>query len=158
MELCSMLCGSPNGRGVWGRMDTCICMAEFTTHLKLSQRCLLVSYTSLQNKKFKKAKKKKETTNPKGFSSAPSCKECRRHKIRFNPWVGKIPWRRAWQPPSILSWRIPWTAEPGRATVHGVEKSRTRLKQLSTQPKDRYGIDSVKMAVTDTLENAVLFL
>ena len=27
-ELCSMLCGSLDGRGVWGRMDTCICMVE----------------------------------------------------------------------------------------------------------------------------------
>ena len=27
---------------------------------------------------------------------------------------------------SILAWRIPWTEEPGRATVHGVPKSRTR--------------------------------
>ena len=29
-ELCSMLCGSLGGRGggVWGRMDTCMCMAE----------------------------------------------------------------------------------------------------------------------------------
>ena len=27
-ELCSMLWGSLDGRGVWGRMDTCICMAE----------------------------------------------------------------------------------------------------------------------------------
>ena len=29
-ELCSMLCGSLDGREVWGRMDTCICicMAE----------------------------------------------------------------------------------------------------------------------------------
>ena len=24
-----MLCGSLDGRGVWGKMDTCICMAEF---------------------------------------------------------------------------------------------------------------------------------
>ena len=30
---------------------------------------------------------------------------------RFNPWVGKVPWRRAWQP--TLVWRIPWTEEPG---------------------------------------------
>ena len=29
MELCSMLCGSLDGKGDWGRMDTCICMAEF---------------------------------------------------------------------------------------------------------------------------------
>ena len=27
-ELCSMLHGSLDGRGVWGRIDTCICMAE----------------------------------------------------------------------------------------------------------------------------------
>ena len=27
-ELCSMLSGSVEGRGVWGRMDICICMAE----------------------------------------------------------------------------------------------------------------------------------
>ena len=26
-ELCSMLCGSLDGRGVWGRMDLCICAA-----------------------------------------------------------------------------------------------------------------------------------
>ena len=28
MELCSVLCGSLDGKGVWGRMDTCICTAE----------------------------------------------------------------------------------------------------------------------------------
>ena len=28
MELCSMLCGSLDRREIWGRMDTCICMAE----------------------------------------------------------------------------------------------------------------------------------
>ena len=29
-ELCSILCGGLHGRGVWGRMDTCmyVCMAE----------------------------------------------------------------------------------------------------------------------------------
>ena len=45
----------------------------------------------------------------------PSC-QCRRHRRPgFYPWVGKIPWRRARQPTpaSILSWRIPWTGEPG---------------------------------------------
>ena len=33
----------------------------------------------------------------------PAC-QCRRQKrLRFNPWVGKIPWRRAWQPtPAFL--------------------------------------------------------
>ena len=28
---------------------------------------------------------------------------------------------------SILAWRIPWTEEPGQATVRGVAKSWTRL-------------------------------
>ena len=33
---------------------------------------------------------------------APTC-QCRRHKRRgFDPWVGKIPWRRAWQPTAVF--------------------------------------------------------
>ena len=41
----------------------------------------------------------------------PTC-QCQRHKRhRFDPWVGKIPWRRAWQPAPILAWRISWTGE-----------------------------------------------
>ena len=37
---------------------------------------------------------------------------------------------------SILAWRITWTEEPGRlAAVHGVAKSQTGLKQLSTHTK-----------------------
>ena len=28
MELYSMLCGSLDGRGIWGRMDTCVRMAD----------------------------------------------------------------------------------------------------------------------------------
>ena len=32
----------------------------------------------------------------------PSC-QCRRQKRhRFDPWVGKIPWRRAWQPTPVF--------------------------------------------------------
>ena len=32
----------------------------------------------------------------------------------FDPWVGKIPWRRAWQPtPVFLPGESPWTEEPG---------------------------------------------
>ena len=32
---------------------------------------------------------------------------------------------------SILTWKIPWTEEPGQAIVHGVAKSRTRLSSLT---------------------------
>ena len=43
----------------------------------------------------------------------PAC-QCRRHKrCRFNPWVRKLPWRRAWQPiPVFLPGEFPWTEEP----------------------------------------------
>ena len=40
------------------------------------------------------------------------CLQCRRPG--FNPWVGKIPWKRAWQPtPVFLTGESPWTKEPG---------------------------------------------
>ena len=33
----------------------------------------------------------------------------------FDPWVGRIPWRKEWQPhSSILAWRISRAEEPGR--------------------------------------------
>ena len=94
-DFCSMLCGSLDGRGVRGRMGTCICMAEYlccplgiTDSMDMSQwtpgvgdgqgglaccnswgcrvrhdwatelnwtetiTALLISYTSIQNKKF----------------------------------------------------------------------------------------------------------
>jgi len=35
-----------------------------------------------------------------GKESACQCKRYRRH--RFNPWVGKIPWRRKLQPSSVF--------------------------------------------------------
>ena len=42
-----------------------------------------------------------------GFSGDASGKEpacqCSRHKrLGFDPWVGKIPWRRAWQPTPVF--------------------------------------------------------
>ena len=41
-----------------------------------------------------------------GFPGAsgkePTC-QCRRHKrYGFDPWVGKIPWRRKWQPTAVF--------------------------------------------------------
>ena len=40
-------------------------------------------------------------------------------------WVGKAPWRRAWQPaPVFLPGESPWTEEPG-GLLHGDAKSWT---------------------------------
>ena len=38
-----------------------------------------------------------------------------RERPGFDPWVGKVPWRRAWQPtPVFLPGEFPRTEEPGR--------------------------------------------
>ena len=69
-----------------------------------------------------------------GFSGGTSDKEptCqyRRYKTHsFDPWVGKIPWRRAWQPtPVFLPGESPWTEEPG-GLVCGFAQNLTQLKQ-----------------------------
>ena len=40
------------------------------------------------------------------------CRKIKRHK--FDPWVEKIPWRRAWQStPVFLPGELSWTEEPG---------------------------------------------
>ena len=40
--------------------------------------------------------------------------------IEFDPWSGKILWRRKWQPTqNFLAWKILWTEEPGRLQSRG---------------------------------------
>ena len=51
------------------------------------------------------------------------CLQCRRPE--FNPWVGKTPWRRAWQPtPVFLPRESSWTEEPGRLQSMGLQRVR----------------------------------
>ena len=61
----------------------------------------------------------------------PTC-HCRRGKRGRVLSLGQEdPWRRKWQPaPGFLPGESPWTEEPVVA-VHGIEKSRTRMKGLS---------------------------
>ena len=41
----------------------------------------------------------------------------------FDPWVGKIPWRRAWQPiPVFLPGESPWTEVPGGLLFMGSQR------------------------------------
>ena len=45
----------------------------------------------------------------------PTC-QCRRHRRRgFYPWVGKIPWRKAWQPTLVF---LPWESH-GQRSLQG---------------------------------------
>ena len=51
------------------------------------------------------------------------CLQCGRSG--FDPWVGKVPWKMAWQPsPVCLPGESPWTEEPGGLQSMGIE-SRT---------------------------------
>ena len=60
MELCSMLFGSLDGRGVWGRMDTCIRMMKSLCCSSETVTALFIASTPIQSK-VKKKKKKLET-------------------------------------------------------------------------------------------------
>ena len=48
-ELCSMLCGSLDGRGVWGRMNTWMCMTESLCYPPETVTTLLIGYSPVQN-------------------------------------------------------------------------------------------------------------
>ena len=69
---------------------------------------------------------------PDGASGKELASQCRRHKRGgFDPWVGKIPWRRGWKP-SLVYWseEFPWTEESGGLQTNG-SHSQTLLKRLS---------------------------
>ena len=46
-ELCSMLCGSLDGKGVWGTMGPCICMAESLCCPPETIKSLVIGYTQI---------------------------------------------------------------------------------------------------------------
>ena len=60
---------------------------------------------------------------PGGSVSKESALQCRRPG--FDPWVGKIPWRRAWQPTPVFLPGESMDRGAWWATVHGVAKSQT---------------------------------
>ena len=85
-ELCLMLLGSLDGRGVWGRMNMCMCLVESFCCSPEIITALLISNTPLGD--FPGSTNGKES----------ACK-CRRFKkCCFDPWVEKIPGSRKWQP------------------------------------------------------------
>ena len=73
---------------------------------------------------------------PDGISGKePACqwRRCKRHG--FDPYVRKIPWKRARQPTPVLLYSClenPMDRGAWRDTPHGVSKSRTWLNRLST--------------------------
>ena len=60
----------------------------------------------------------------------------------FDPWVRKIPWRRAWQPtPVFLPGESPWTEEPGGHSPWGcTELDATEPWSQHSTAQHMYGI------------------
>ena len=67
-----------------------------------------------------------------GKEPSYQCRRCKRHE--FDPCIWKIPWRRVWQPTLVF---LPGESHGQRnlGTVHGVAKSWTQLKWLSTRAR-----------------------
>ena len=63
---------------------------------------------------------------PSGANGRESACPCKRHKRQgFNPWVGKILWRRKWQPTSVFLLENSMDRGAWWAIVHEVAKSQT---------------------------------
>ena len=74
---------------------------------------------------------------PGGANGAePSCLGRRHKRGGFDPWVWKVPGGGHGNPLQYSCLKNPMDREAGRVTVHGVAKSWTQLKQLSTQRLD----------------------
>ena len=63
---------------------------------------------------------------PRWFSGKESAYQCKRH--RFNPWVRKIPWRRAWHPTPVF---MPGESHGQRSLVSYTLWGRTQTEQLN---------------------------
>ena len=100
-------------------------------------------------------------SSTRGFPGGTSGKEptcqCRRHKrCGFNPWIRKIPWRRAWHS-SILAWGIPWTEEPGGLQSIGLQRVRHIWRNSCTLvDENRYALKSSTWSRTCMFESSDL--
>ena len=79
--------------------------------------------------------------------------QCRR--LRFDSWVRKIHWRRAWQPLQYSCLENSMHRGALQVTIQRVAKSQTRLKQLSMQIETttRYQLTSVRVVIIEKSKN-----
>ena len=98
---------NPRDRGAWWAAVSGV--AQSQTQLKL----LSSSSSSKKRKGF-----------PGGTSGKEPAFECKRRKRPgSDSWIGKIPWRKKWQPtPVFFTWRIPWTEQPGGPQSMGLQR------------------------------------
>ena len=102
---------------------------------KLEPLCIAdgnVKWYSHYGKQFESASKN-YTSLSRGFPGGSDVKNLPgRRRLGFNPWIRKIPWRRAWHYFSVfLSGESPWTEEPAGYRPLACKESDT-TEQLST--------------------------
>ena len=88
------------------------------------------------------------------------CLQCKR--LGFNPWMGKIPWRRAWQPtPAFLPGKIPETEEPGELKesdmTERLSHTHTHTHTHTRQMMENYLARSVRRASNSIPSNFLSF-
>ena len=109
-----------------------VCSVLFCVDFTLSSISPSFSVTSLA------APAESKYSIPRGFprgagGKEPNC-QCRRYKrCEFEPWVREISWRRESLPTPVFLPENPMDRGACWATVHGVAKSRTRLRQQHAQ-------------------------
>ena len=86
----------------------------------------------------------------------PTC-QCRRYKRPgFDPWVGKIPWRRTWQPtPIFLPGESPWTEKPGRLVSTGSQKVKHDCAKHTGLSKSKKKQDPTSCSQSNKLINKI---
>ena len=109
-----MLCGSLDGRGVWGRMDTCMYMAESLCCSHETIRTLFINWL--------------------GFPSGSVGKEsaCSAGNVGSISGSGKFPEGGHGTVLQYSCLENPMDRGAWQTTVLGVTKSQTRLQQVST--------------------------
>ena len=106
-----------------------------------------VAQSRTRLKRLSSSSSRHPTGIPGGASDKePTCQWRRRKRPGFDAWVGKIPWRRKWQPtPVFLPGGSPWTEDLGRQqTVRRVQKSLTWLKWLSMHSNIFFNVTVVR--------------
>ena len=100
--------------------------AEPGLPIPVVQQHVLVSFKGMKMVRMTVAAPAMQQGLPRWFSGKESPCQGRRCRRRwFDPWVGNIPWQRAWRPTPVFLLENPIDRGAWRATVHGVTESDT---------------------------------
>ena len=110
LTLCNPMDCSPPGSSVWILQDRILKWVAVSFSRRSSQPRDRTQISRIAGGSFTGWSTREAPFVRKAYKES-AC-QCQRHG--FDPWVGKIPWRRKKATgSSILAWEIPWTEEPG---------------------------------------------